>query len=199
MTNIYNNTGLKINVRKTEIPHITLKFDVRRRQDKSVASSNLGSILSSSCNINDKAQNRIQLASFVFGRLRTESSAAQSYNVQNTFVSRLKIIQRQFRRVSHVYEGRLLRTLLYGELASGQLSVGGQKEHLKGHLKATLKAYNVPSNNFEQLTADRSTWRSTTHATLKTFEAQRIRSREEQHRRRHELLNQGPLPPGVGT
>lgn len=25
MTNIYNNTGLKINARKTEVPHITLK------------------------------------------------------------------------------------------------------------------------------------------------------------------------------
>ncbi len=49
--------------------------------------------------------------------------------------------------------------LLFGELADGKRSVGGQK-HFKDTLKASLKSFDIDINTWDKIAVDRPTWRS---------------------------------------
>ena len=69
---------------------------------------------------------------------------------------------RQLRWAGHVarqHEGRLPRMALYGELATGTRSTGGQNKRFTDTLKASLKKFAIDPTAFERLSADRRAWR----------------------------------------
>ncbi len=271
MSDTYTSTGLVINPRKTEVlcqhssrgeapPDVSFRVgaDDVTCVDRFIY---LGSVLSSSCSLDDEIQNRLRQASCAFGRLSrrvflnrdltTSTKVAvysavcisvllygcEAWTVYRAQVRSLEafhirclqrilglswadrvphvqilqsvgcvsiealIVKRQLRWVGHVCrmpESRLPRKLLFGELASGRRSAGGQKKRYKDHLHSMLKKCGVPPSDMETLAADRNKWRSTCRAAAQTFEAGRSRDREERSRRRHERQDRGPPPPGDG-
>ena len=90
----------------------------------------------------------------------------------------------QLRWAGHVRrmpDCRIPKKLLYGELAEGKRSHGGQKKRYKDTLKATLKDCKINPNKWEETALDRSAWRQQTKAGVTQFEADRI---TEQKRKR---------------
>ena len=64
----------------------------------------------------------------------------------------------QLRWAGHVYrmpDHRIPKQLLYGELASGKRSVGGQRKRFKDSLKTSLKAMNIDWESWESHALDR--------------------------------------------
>ena len=55
--------------------------------------------------------------------------------------------------------GTFAKKILYGELKMGKHSHGGQKKRYKDTLKAFLKAFNIPTESWEQIEQDRAKWR----------------------------------------
>ena len=112
------------------------------------------------------------------------------------------ITKRQLRWIGHVIrmpENRLPRKLFYGELSSGYRSSGGQRKRYKDHLHSVLKQCSIPAPELESLAACRSTWRSTCHDAVVSFEARRTEARQLQRQNRH--LRQAGVhpPPGTGV
>ena len=90
----------------------------------------------------------------------------------------------QLRWAGHVYrmdDDRIPKKLLYGELAEGKRSHGGQKKRYKDTLKATLKDCKIDPAHWEEKALDRSAWRQTSKAGVTQYEADRI---TEQKRKR---------------
>ena len=58
--------------------------------------------------------------------------------------------------VTRMPEERLPKKILYGELETGKSSHGGQKKRYKGTLKASLKAFNIPTESWQQIAQDRA-------------------------------------------
>ena len=111
------------------------------------------------------------------------------------------IMTRQLSWTGHVIrmpDDRLPKQLLYGELADGQRSVGGQKKRYKDNLKATLKKCNIPPNTLEEVASNRRDWRSATHRGVQLFEEARTNARIAQRNRRHAIQARPPLAPGDG-
>src|SRR6266516_2158710 len=80
--------------------------------------------------------------------------------------SRIEIINisAQLCWVGHVVRmgyDRILKQLLYGELAQGKRSHGGQKKLFKDTLKHNMIKCNIDPSSFEALAADRPMWRGT--------------------------------------
>ena len=97
----------------------------------------------------------------------------------------------QLRWAGHVYrmpDHRIPKQLLYGELASGKRSVGGQRKRFKDSLKTSLKAMNV----------DWESWES--HALISSPLAPSCQHRFRKHLNSHVLLLPGrsvqPVRPG---
>ena len=110
------------------------------------------------------------------------------------------IVKRQLRWIGHVIhmsENRLPRKLFYGELSSGYHSHGGQRKRYKDHLHSIQKQCSIPASDLESLAVCRSTWRSTSHDSVLSFEAWRTEARELQRQRRHLRQAGVPLPAGM--
>ena len=65
--------------------------------------------------------------------------------------------------VTRMYDDRLPKQLLYGELCYGKRSLGGQKKRFKDTLKKTLTSFNIEVTNWEVCAQDRPLWRSMIH------------------------------------
>ena len=59
---------------------------------------------------------------------------------------------------------RIPKQLLYGELAEGQRTAGGQLKRYKDNVRSTLDKCHIPPGNLEQVAADRDAWRDTCRA-----------------------------------
>ena len=73
------------------------------------------------------------------------------------------LMQSQVRWAGHVARMsnvRLPKKLLFGELQQGKRSQGGQKKRFKDTLKASLKAFNISHNTWEQSAQHRAAWQS---------------------------------------
>jgi len=69
----------------------------------------------------------------------------------------------QYRWVGHVTQmedSRLPKITFYSELEHGTRSHGSQLKRYKDMLKTNMRACDLPPNELENLTADRSSWRS---------------------------------------
>ena len=108
-------------------------------------------------------------------------------------------MQSQLRWAGHVArlsDDRLPKRLLFGELQHGKRSQGGQKKRFKDTLKASLKAFNINHNTWEQSAQDRGTWRSAVHKGAKACEANRTAMVTEE--RRQVRKNRTAIPATAG-
>jgi len=88
----------------------------------------------------------------------------------------------QYRWVGHVTrmeDTRLPKITFYSELEHGTRSHGGQLKRYKDMLKMNIRACDLPPNELENLTADRSSWRSSFKKQVCDFERRRILSLQD--------------------
>ena len=75
------------------------------------------------------------------------------------------LMKSQIRWAGHVVrmpDHRLPKHLLYGELQEGRRTQGGQRKRFKDTLKASLKAFSINPDTWEEAATDRPGWRSLT-------------------------------------
>ena len=102
----------------------------------------------------------------------------------------------QFRWTGHVVrmeDDRIPKQTLYGQLADGTRSIGGQLKRFKDGLKANLKACGIPPMELESLARDRSQWRASCSDAIAEFENSRISCLKGQT-----TAAQVPIKPGCG-
>lgn len=90
--------------------------------------------------------------------------------------------QKRLRWLGHVsgmQEGRISKDLFYGELATGKIPTGRPYTRYKDVCKQDLKDTAIETVNWEQLAADRCTWRSVVKKGLKNFECNTIQLAEQ--------------------
>ena len=81
--------------------------------------------------------------------------------------------------VTRMPDERLPKKTLYGKLQVGKRSHGGQKKRYKDILKASLKAFNIPTESWEQIAQDRAKWRGLIRRSAGEYEAKRISEAEQ--------------------
>ena len=84
--------------------------------------------------------------------------------------------QTQLRWSGHVArmdDSRLPKQLFHAELSTGKRHKGGQRKRYKDVLKSTLKACNIPVDEWQALAQDRPAWRAATRKGTKHFERSR--------------------------
>ena len=81
--------------------------------------------------------------------------------------------------ITRMPDYRIPKQLLYGELRQGKRHVGGQRKRFKDSLKISLKNFNINTESWETLAADRVTWRSSIHAGAKLAEEAKIKTAEK--------------------
>lgn len=94
--------------------------------------------------------------------------------------------------VARMADHRLPKQLLFGELAAGSRSRGGQKKRFKDSLKSSMKDLQMNPSSWEAEAADRSKWRSKLHEKAKDYEARRISEAQRKRRERKERSQAGP-------
>ena len=102
--------------------------------------------------------------------------------------------QAQLRWSGHVTrmdDSRLPKQLFHAELSTGKQHKGGQKKRYKDVLKSTLKAYNIPVNEWQALAQDRPAWRAAIRKGTNHFEKSRLQSLDE---KRSARKNRVPNP-----
>ena len=62
--------------------------------------------------------------------------------------------------VSRMDDSRLPKQLFHAELSTGKRHKGGQRKQYKDVLKSTLKAYNIPVDEWQALAQDWPAWRA---------------------------------------
>ena len=86
------------------------------------------------------------------------------------------MISAQLRWVGHVVrmaDDRIPKQLLYGELAQGKRSRGGQRKRYKDSLKHNVIKCNLDPNTLEAMAVDRAGWRGTVKSSIVLFERKR--------------------------
>ena len=86
---------------------------------------------------------------------------------------------RETHRTGHVRrmdDSRLPKQLFYSELVTGKRHKGGQRKRYKDVLKASLKALEIPVDDWQQLAEDRTAWRTAIRKGTKRFEEQRLQN-----------------------
>ena len=91
-------------------------------------------------------------------------------------------------------ESRLPRQLLYGQLAEGIRSAGGQRKRFKDFSKALLKKCDIRPASLEHLAADRPTWRRTCNSGVAHVEQALAIRRDERRILRHQRESGFPPP-----
>ena len=107
------------------------------------------------------------------------------------------LMKSQIRWAGHVVrmpDHRLPKHLLYGELQQGRRTQGGQRKRFKDSLKASLKAFSINPDTWEEATTDRPGWRSLTHKGAVNCEEKRTLVAEE--RRLTRKLRASTVDPG---
>ena len=97
--------------------------------------------------------------------------------------------QRRLRWLGHVFRmapSRLPRTILYGELQSGERPVGRPRLRYKDLCKQDLQVTELGTREWETLAKDRDVWRYQVSQGIKVAENRRISSAKEKRRRRKE-------------
>ena len=79
----------------------------------------------------------------------------------------------------HVDNTRLPKITFYSELEYGTRSHGGQLKRFKDMLKTNMRACDLPPNELENLTADKSCWQSSFKKQVYDFERRRILSLQD--------------------
>ena len=100
--------------------------------------------------------------------------------------------QRRLSWLGHVYrmeDGRISKDFLYGELASGRRSKGRTQLRYKDVCKRDMKAFDISTNSWEDLAADRMMWRSTLNQHLLTGENKLVNAEAGRRARRKERNN----------
>ena len=102
------------------------------------------------------------------------------------------LMQAQLRWAGHVArmpDHRIPKQLMFGELANGKRSIGGQKKRFKDSIKSALKEFAIDHVGWEQAAQDRSSWRSVLHKGATQSEARRSKSAEEKRQARKAKIN----------
>ena len=92
------------------------------------------------------------------------------------------LMKSQLRWAGHVVrmpDHRLPKHLLYGELQQGRRTQGGQRKRFKDTLKASLKAFSINPDTWEEAATDRPGWRSLIHKGAVNCEEKRTLVAEE--------------------
>jgi len=82
-------------------------------------------------------------------------------------------------QVTRMEDTRLPKITFYSELEHGTRSHGGQLKRYKDMLKTNMRACDLPPNELEDLTGDRSSWRSSYKKQVSVFERRRILSLQD--------------------
>ena len=102
--------------------------------------------------------------------------------------------QAQLRWSGHVTrmdDSRLPKQLFHAELSTGKRHKGGQRKRYKDVLKSTLKACNIPVDEWQALAQDRPAWRAAIRKGTKHFERSRLQSLDD---KRSARKNRVPNP-----
>ena len=102
--------------------------------------------------------------------------------------------QAQLRWSGHVTrmdDSRLPGRLFHAELSTGKRHKGGQRKRYKDVLKSTLKACNIPVDEWQALAQDRPAWRAATRKGTKHFERSRLQNLDD---KRSARKNRVPNP-----
>ena len=97
--------------------------------------------------------------------------------------------QSRLRWLGHVRrmeDGQIPKDILYGELATGQRSVGRPQLRYKDVCKRDMKVLDINTNSWEDLAVDRTSWRSTLHKQLQAGEEKLSAEATEKRARRKE-------------
>ena len=90
--------------------------------------------------------------------------------------------QAQLRWSGHVTrmdDSRLPKELFHAELSTGKRHKGGQRKRYKDVLKSTLKASDIPVDEWQILAQDRLAWRAAVRDGTKKFEDSRLQSLDD--------------------
>nr|VZI35414.1 unnamed protein product [Spirometra erinaceieuropaei] len=163
----------------------------------------LGNTLSSNAKIDDEVARRISKASQVFGRLQPSTKVkmykaiilsmllygAETWTLSSSHSEaelagsnprhRIYIMlrQAQLRWSGHLVcmdDERLLKRLIYGDVATGFRRQGGLIRRYEDTLKSSLKRLQLNPTTWEDVARDRLTWRRTVKTGAAIYEANRI-------------------------
>ena len=81
---------------------------------------------------------------------------------------------------------RLPKKVLYSQLSQGQRTREGQRKHYKDTLKASLQKWSTNTASWENLTADRASWRQLLHRSTASFEMNRLAQATAKRQQRKE-------------
>ena len=81
--------------------------------------------------------------------------------------------------VTRMDDSRLPKQLFHAELSTGKRHKGGQRKRYKDVLKSTLKAYNIPVDEWQALAQDRLAWRAAICKGTKHFEKSWLQSLDD--------------------
>ena len=92
-------------------------------------------------------------------------------------------------------DNRLPKKLLYGELSQGKRFQGGQKKRFKDSVKASLKAFDLDIQTWEEVAQNRGTWRTAIRKGAEAYEDSRIQAAEERRAaRKNRSLSAATIP-----
>ena len=97
--------------------------------------------------------------------------------------------KRRLRWVGHVrrmFDGRIPKDILYGELMSGKRKIGRPHLRFKDVCKRDMKAIGMNIDAWEDIAADRNKWRNTVHVLTRAGEDRIIAAAEAVRARRKE-------------
>ena len=88
--------------------------------------------------------------------------------------------------VTRMDDSRLPKQLFQAELSTGKRHKGGQRKRYKDVLKSTLKACNIPVDEWQALAQDRPAWRAATRKGTMHFERSGLQSLDDKRSAKEE-------------